>query len=63
MTWIPPRVPPPGSPDAIHRGCTCPTDDNRHGRGAHGTAGPSARYITVDTCPLHAGRTYPESTD
>lgn len=45
-------VPPiqPGSDAAIAEGCTCPVEENDHGRGYMGS--PTTFVITPD-CPLH----------
>jgi hypothetical protein len=44
----PARTFPPGSDDAIEKGCTCPVLDNGRGR-----VGPP--YWVRDDCPLHGG--------
>ncbi len=41
----------PGSPDAVKNGCECPREDNHHGEGRPGTAGPE--FVVVLHCPLH----------
>ena len=43
--------PPPGSPEAIKKGCRCPILDNHHGKGYHGIQGI---YVYSGNCPLHA---------
>ena len=48
---------PPGSPEAVAKGCTCPVFDNAHGRGYMGgvkdedTGGTI--FVIVASCPLH----------
>ncbi len=44
---------PPGSPEAIKHGCTCPVIDNHHGRGCRGDG---KQYITNPGCRLHHSR-------
>ena len=64
MTLTETTTPPPGSDDAIERGCTCPVVDNGHGRGAMLPAPETARhprqaeplYWVSETCPLHGLR-------
>lgn len=44
---------PPGSPDAVEAGCTCPVIDNGYGQGAWvDEQGGACYWITAD-CPLH----------
>lgn len=40
---------PPGHPDAVEDGCTCPTIDNNHGEGSY-----KGGYIVRTDCPVHA---------
>ena len=44
---------PPGSPEAVKRGCICPVIDNHHGRGCRDDG---KRYITNPGCRLHHSR-------
>lgn len=46
------RSAPPGSPAAIEGGCTCPVEDNNHGKGAHREGG-LPHYIIAQDCRLH----------
>ena len=46
-------TPPPGSPEAIARGCLCPRIDNRNGLGAFDDDDGRPLYWTRDDCPLH----------
>lgn len=41
--------PPPGSKEAVERGCTCPIGDNNHGIGTK-----DGNYWVARDCPLHA---------
>lgn len=45
---------PPGSDDAVERGCVCSVFDNHKGRG---WGGDGARYgwVVNEHCPIHAG--------
>ncbi len=43
-------TPPPGSPEAVKLGCTCPVMDNANGKGYMGYAG---FYVYSSDCPLH----------
>lgn len=45
-----PDTSPPGSPEAVKLGCTCPVMDNGHGKGYMGVAGI---YVYSGACPLH----------
>lgn len=47
-------IPPPGHPDAADQGCTCPTMDNRRGRGYY--AAKDGVYSYSMDCELHADR-------
>lgn len=51
MTEITATIAPPGSPEAVKLGCTCPILDNAHGRGARATIG-TLYWISAD-CPIH----------
>jgi len=42
---------PPGSPDAVERGCACPVLDNRRGIG--GYCLPDGEYIINGSCAIH----------
>lgn len=44
---------PPGSPEAIEAGCTCPVLDNHHGAGIPAEHGPLYWYTAG--CPVHGG--------
>ena len=46
----PDTPPPPGSPEAVKLGCTCPVMDNGHGKGYMGVPGI---YVYSGDCPLH----------
>jgi hypothetical protein len=46
-------VPPPGSTDAIARGCICPVDDNNYGEGAYKVDGKTMFWVYSD-CQLHS---------
>jgi hypothetical protein len=46
----PKKVPPPGSPEALARGCVCQVLDNGHGCGYMGMPGI---YVYRLDCPLH----------
>lgn len=50
-----PPVPAPGSPEAAERGCSCPREENQHGKGAHiVNATPGKVYFAVDSvCEMH----------
>lgn len=41
---------PPGSPQAVREGCTCPVLDNHHGSGFLGLDG---MFVYNSGCPLH----------
>lgn len=43
-------VPPPGSDDALAKGCICPILANAHGRGYYGQPGV---FVYTEGCPLH----------
>lgn len=47
---------PPGSDEALARGCTCPVLDNAHGRGWV-IDGEPVWWIRAD-CPLHGDAEY-----
>ena len=53
-------TPPPGSDEANALGCTCPTLDNNHGRGAYEDSNGPLYWINAD-CPLH-GQTLEATT-
>lgn len=45
---------PPGHPDAVASGCTCPVLDNAHGKGCgYLTDDGQPVYIVNGTCPQH----------
>lgn len=46
--------PAPGADEAVAMGCTCPVDDNAHGRGYRGQYG---LYVYTVGCPVHIRRT------
>jgi len=48
---------PPGSDEAIKKGCICPIEDNHHGDGCgwKGDNGEPLFWVTAD-CPLHGVR-------
>ena len=48
---------PPGSPEAVEQGCTCPVFDNCKGRGCWLTDkdGKPLYYIN-EKCPLHGAK-------
>lgn len=43
---------PPGSPEAVEAGCTCPVTDNHHGKGYQGVEG---MHCISGDCELHNG--------
>lgn len=43
----------PGSPEAIDRGCTCPADLNRDGRGLDVDTSGKPLFVMQADCPLH----------
>lgn len=43
-------TPPPGTHEAIVKGCTCPVIDNAYGRGYMGQPGI---YVFTVGCPVH----------
>lgn len=43
---------PPGSPEAVERGCLCPVLDNAHGAGVAGDGGKKGWWYFGD-CPVH----------
>jgi len=43
-------TPPPGSPTAVQRGCTCPTLGNNDGEGRDDQPG---EFLISAYCPLH----------
>lgn len=45
-------IPPPGSPEAIAIGCTCPTMDNGNGIGFMGIG---RLYVYTQGCAVHDG--------
>lgn len=45
-------VPNPGTKEAIDQGCTCPVEDNHHGKGVDGGDGERHFWYNAD-CPLH----------
>ena len=47
------NIPTPGSDAAIAMGCTCPVEDNHHGKGC--TTGPDGEILFCYTagCPVH----------
>ena len=47
----------PGSPEARHKGCTCPIDDNKRGAGVGGDGKKHGWWMNAD-CPLHGSRIY-----
>ena len=48
------KIPPPGSDEAIKKGCICPIEDNHYGDGCgwKGDNGEPLFWVTAD-CPLH----------
>ncbi len=47
------NVSPPGSPDALAAGCTCPVMDNSHGAGMYRDEYGNPVYVVVEGCPVH----------
>lgn len=43
--------PPPGYPEAVQKGCTCPVKDNNNGIGVN--TGIETKYWINRSCPLH----------
>jgi len=52
---IPSKAPPPGSAEAIALGCTCPVEDNHHGRGftLYDTGSRDTVFWYTEGCPVH----------
>lgn len=52
-----PKVPNPGSREAIEFGCQCPIMDNHYGAGYSGPFGVSTPenpiFVMVENCPIH----------
>ena len=46
-----PKIPNPGSDEALEQGCLCPILDNAHGRGYYG--GPPGTFVYRQGCPVH----------
>jgi len=44
------NIPPPGSDEALDRGCLCAVLDNAHGKGWMGVPG---QWSIREDCPLH----------
>ena len=49
------RAPNPGSDEAIKRGCKCPVEDNKHGKGTGTGITGDALYWYSSDCPIHCG--------
>lgn len=47
--------PPPGSLDAQAKGCNCPEEDNKFGRGVEAT-GLGVSYWCSVSCPIHGSQ-------
>jgi hypothetical protein len=43
----------PGSPEAVERGCTCPTAENNFGRGRSKHGVVESNFATDSECPIH----------
>lgn len=54
------ELPKPGSPEAVKRGCTCPTKDNGCGRGYSYTPDGLPLYWIEPGCPLHGKKSEEE---
>ena len=56
-------TPPPGSPEAVEQGCTCPVFDNCKGRGC-GLTDKDGKplYYIHKRCPLHVAVLNSQST-
>ncbi len=54
------KWPPPGSTEAIAKGCICPVDDNANGRGQPSPHGDAAHYWIDVKCPIHKKLTQEE---
>ncbi len=49
-----PEVPPPGSGDALSRGCRCAIFDNRYGLGYRTAPDGKPEYWITMGCPVHS---------
>jgi len=59
LTDNPPQDPgPPGHPDAVKAGCTCPAGDNSAGRGNGWKVAETNEVLFWfrEDCPLHGGK-------
>ena len=43
----------PGSPRAVHRGCSCPEAENNFGRGRFKNGMIEPEFATDSECPVH----------
>lgn len=53
----------PGSPEALRKGCTCPSEQNQDGQGTFNVvrADPSTtHYLVEEGCPLHGNNNWRE---
>ena len=48
--------PPPGSDEAMEKGCLCPVYDNAHGAGRGKDEHGRVVYVINEACPLHGRR-------
>lgn len=48
--------PPPGSDEAMEKGCLCPVIDNGHGAGYYTMDNGVPLYVINEACPLHGRR-------
>jgi hypothetical protein len=49
---IKPKIPNPGSDEALDLGCTCPVMDNGHGKG-YMKIKKQLFFVIQDNCPIH----------
>lgn len=47
------NIPAPGSKEAIEMGCTCPVEENHHGKGYCRSPEGEILFWYNDYCPLH----------
>lgn len=52
MLQKPEEQPPPGSPEALERGCVCSPNQNRNGAGVRGPDG-AMMFFALYWCPVH----------
>lgn len=47
------KWPPPGSHEAVAKGCICPVEDNKYGAGVVSSTGDGANYWINLDCKIH----------